>query len=71
MATRLHVLNSISNGINPAGTTVGVYVDASNVIHGFVRDPNGAITPFDAPGANQGTWGYNINPAGAIVSDSA
>jgi hypothetical protein len=58
-------------GINPAGIATSIYVDASNVIHGFVRDPKGGITTFDAPGAGtgafQGTMPNCINQAGAIV----
>ena len=46
----------------------GQYTDASNVAHGFVRDANGAITTFDAPGAGtgpfQGTFPLTINPQG-------
>ena len=57
--------------INPAGTIVGNYVDASNVSHGFVRSPSGAITTFDVPGAGtgpgQGTTPFCNNPADAIT----
>jgi hypothetical protein len=42
---------TFAGNINPAGVIAGDYADASNVIHGFVRAPNGAITTFDAPGA--------------------
>src|SRR6516165_8006688 len=56
--------------INPAGEIAGQYLDASNVYHGFVRTPNGAISTFDAPGAGtglfQGTAVRSINPEGAI-----
>src|SRR4029434_5573875 len=57
--------------INPAGTITGRYSDASDVLHGFLRTPNGAISTFDAPGAGtgpgQGTSAFSINPAGAIT----
>src|SRR3974377_2448229 len=33
--------------INPAGTIIGIYADASNAFHGFVRDKHGAVTTFD------------------------
>jgi len=43
----------------------------SNVIHGFLRVPDGAITTFDAPlagtGANQGTIAGDINDLGVIA----
>src|ERR1043166_3634106 len=45
--------------INPNGAITGYYVDSAFVRHGFLRDRNGVITTFDAPGAgtgvNQGT----------------
>jgi hypothetical protein len=58
-------------GINPKGTITGDYVDARNVVHGFVRAPDGTITTFDAPGAGtgagQGTTANSNNPEGAIT----
>lgn len=62
---------TIPFGIDSRGTIIGWYVDASNVNHGFLRDPHGAITTFDVPGAGtgayQGTVALGINPAGAIA----
>src|SRR5207253_1966579 len=59
------------DGMNPAGATVGQYLDASNVFHGFVRAPNGTITTFDAPGAGtgpfQGTVPFCNNPPAGIT----
>src|SRR4029077_19277380 len=59
--------------INPAGVIAGQVVDANNVIHGFVRDANGAITTFDAPDAGTdpglGTTAWSINPGGVIAGD--
>jgi hypothetical protein len=52
--------------INPAGAITGWYVDSSNVQHGFVRTPDGAITEFDPPNSIY-TFPYAINPAGAIT----
>lgn len=45
---------TVPYGLNPVGNTIGRYVDASNVDHGFLRDPWGRITTFDAPGAGTG-----------------
>jgi len=57
--------------IDTAGDVTGIYWDASNLAHGFVRAANGTITDFDAPGAgtgkNQGTFPFSINTAGAIA----
>jgi hypothetical protein len=55
-----------ANGLNPAGAVTGQYLDASNLNHGYVRAPNGAITTFDVPGAHQ-TFVNCINPAGVIA----
>jgi hypothetical protein len=54
--------------INPEGAITGGYLDASSVVHGFLRDPDGTFTTIDAPGA-QGTLTSTVdglNPAGAI-----
>ena len=40
--------------INPNGAITGYYVDSAFVSHGFLRDKNGVITTFDAPGAGTG-----------------
>jgi hypothetical protein len=42
-------------GINPAGAITGFYSDSKNVMHGFLRAPDGTITTFDAPGAGSET----------------
>jgi hypothetical protein len=53
------------------GLSRGLYHNANNVNHGFVRDLFGSIIKFDAPGAGtgsgQGTFPYCFNPEGAIV----
>ena len=38
-------------GINDQGAIPGWYDDANNVMHGFLRVRDGAITTFDAPNA--------------------
>jgi hypothetical protein len=60
--------------INPAGAVTGAYLDASNVFHGFVRDPFGVIITFNVldagTGSGQGTiGGSGINPAGAVTGE--
>jgi uncharacterized membrane protein len=37
--------------INPAGAITGLYADANNVIHGFLRTREDRLITFDAPGA--------------------
>ncbi len=57
--------------INPNGAISGYYTDSDIVSHGFLRDKNGNIATFDAPGAGtdpgQGTFGYAISPTGAVT----
>jgi hypothetical protein len=64
--------------INDWGDIAGFYVDASGVLHGFVRTSNGTITPFDAPGAGPagtslfpGTIAASINDSGDITGTYA
>jgi hypothetical protein len=60
---------TLSLAINPAGAITGFYVDASNMVHGFLRAPDGTITTVDAPGADQGTVALSVNPAGVIAGN--
>jgi probable HAF family extracellular repeat protein len=58
-------------GINNRGQMVGSYIDADGNYHGFLRDPNGAVTTLpDAPVADPtagGTQPASINDRGQIV----
>jgi hypothetical protein len=62
-------------GINQSGAIVGTYSDANNVLHAFLRHPNGSFATFDAPGADttansfHGTRAQSINELGAIAGD--
>lgn len=60
--------------VNPAGAVTGVYFDQNGAAHGYVRNPDGTIATFDAPGAGTGsglgTWVWAINPAGTIAGTS-
>jgi hypothetical protein len=66
---------SEGDSINPTGWIAGDYLDScSGTDHGFLRDPNGTITEFDAPDAwwqpYCGTWpAYfaGLNPAGTMT----
>jgi hypothetical protein len=58
--------------INSKGEVAESLVDANNVYHGFVRDPNGVFTTFEAPGESNtnffpGTSAVAINSAGDIT----
>lgn len=60
-------LNGTSpNAINDAGVITGVYYDAQNVSHGFLRSPEGGMTTFDPPGST-GTVPIAINLESDIV----
>jgi hypothetical protein len=52
--------------ISSTGAITGAYWDASGVIHGFVRAPDGAITDFDYPGGTF-TMPWAINSRGEIT----
>jgi hypothetical protein len=58
-------------GINDSGAIGGNFQDAHNVLHGFLRTPEGEFITFDAPGAGggpaQGTQGFAISPKGVVV----
>ena len=58
--------------INTTGDIAGMYFDASNAYHGFVRSAAGTITQFDVPGAptttgHRGTTPLSINAGGDIT----
>jgi hypothetical protein len=62
--------------INTAGDVAGMYFDAKNAYHGFVRAAaTGAITAFDVPGAptsigHRGTLPISMNMGGDIAGFS-
>jgi len=59
---------TVAENANREGAVTGYYVDDSSVFHGFVRDCDGELTEFDAPGAaGLGTVSYSINSDGAIT----
>jgi hypothetical protein len=67
---------TIAESINDMGAIAGVYGNHSSgayllLYHGFVRDPAGDITTFDAPASKgtttTGTVPLSINTAGAIA----
>jgi hypothetical protein len=59
--------------LTPNGEIEGVYVDASGVLHGFVRSNEGTFTTFDVPsagtGPGQGTLPESNNTVGAITGN--
>jgi uncharacterized membrane protein len=63
-------INTFARGINDSGAITGAYSDSANQWHGFVRDPGGAYTSFDAPdasGQSSGTTPTAINASGEIA----
>jgi hypothetical protein len=67
---------TVARCINDIGTIAGTYQNHSSgsyplLYHGFVRDPAGAITTFDAPGSaattTTGTVPLSINAVGVIA----
>jgi hypothetical protein len=43
-------------GLNIWGTTAATFTDSSNTNHGYIRNPDGKIITFDAPGAGTGNF---------------
>jgi len=58
-------IGSQANAINPEGDVVGVYVDATFLVHGFLLS-KGAFTTIDIAAATL-TDAFGINPRGDIV----
>jgi hypothetical protein len=52
--------------VNTTGAVTGYYFDSSGLSHGFVRNPQGHITPFD-PSGSVLTYALSINTSGAIT----
>jgi uncharacterized membrane protein len=66
--TAFVVPDSISTSVwdvSPRGELVGVYRDASNRLHGFLRDGDAYLT-LDFPGATS-TQAFGINAGGDVV----
>jgi hypothetical protein len=64
--TRPGATSTQITGTNDHGVTVGYYSDAAGRVHGFFRDPSGAFTTIDAPGASL-TLALGINNHNEIV----
>jgi hypothetical protein len=56
--------------ISDLGVIAGFFGDASGVFHGFVRNTDGKITTFDAPGAVGATFPLSINVWGTVTGYS-
>jgi hypothetical protein len=64
---------TFASGVNIWGTITGSYIDSNDVYHGFLRNPDGSFTTFEAPGADttpgsfNGTSPSSINDLGEIT----
>jgi hypothetical protein len=61
---------TLAQNVNDEGAIAGFYYDVSGTAHGFLRNPEGALTTFDVPGAVYGTWPIYLNLKGDIVGYS-
>ena len=52
--------------INSKSVIAGYYIDSSNLLHGFLRQPNGAITEFSPPNMS-GVFVLGINTSGQVI----
>jgi hypothetical protein len=62
------------SGLNQWGAITGLYYDANNGFHGYLRSPWGTFIKFEAPGADitipyNGTFPASLNDAGMITGD--
>jgi hypothetical protein len=57
-----------SIGLNSSGAIAGIYIDANDVAHGFLRSPEGAFSTFDAPDAGGGSYQGTGCPSDCQVS---
>lgn len=55
--------------INNSGVVTGQYFDPNNLVHGFLRRPDGTFTEFDPPGWAGDTEVSQINNNGDIVGE--
>lgn len=65
-------LPATSSGLNQFGAVTGLYYDANNAFHGYLRLPDGSFIKFEAPGADttepfNGTFPQALNDFGAIT----
>jgi hypothetical protein len=64
---------TISTSINTEGVIAGYYITPTNVLHAFLRTPDGRFTSFEAPGADttpqsfNGTVAAGINDLGEVT----
>lgn len=52
--------------LNDWGAITGNYIDANDVLHGYLRSPNGNIVTVD-PSGSVYTWSSGINDSGSIT----
>ena len=65
-----NVVSTMPSAINAAGEIIGsFYRDDYATVHAFVRQSDGVITPFNAPGAGASTFPNSINAAGVITGN--
>jgi len=57
---------TVAWGVDRAGTTVGVFIDAQSVYHGFIRSRDGAVRTVTYPGSPY-TQLMGINARGDVV----
>lgn len=62
------------SGLNQWGEITGLYYDANNGFHGYLRSRDGKFITFEAPGADitiqfNGTFPNSLNDAGAVAGN--
>jgi hypothetical protein len=52
--------------LNDFGAIAGIYIDATDTLHGYLRSPDGKFTTFDGPGSTD-MFSVNLNDWGSIT----
>ena len=63
----------VASGITPGGVVTGWLLDTNYIFHGWIREADGAISTFEAPGAGtapgQGTFSWSISQDGSVTAE--
>jgi len=57
---------TVPTSINSKSVIAGYYIDSGNLLHGFLRQPNGAITEFSPPNMSD-VFVLGINTSGQVI----
>ena len=68
---QVHLTGPFLAALITGGIITGNYIGSKNLIHGFLRSPEGEFTTFDAPGASTAAGGGNGTLPKSITAEWA